>query len=278
MVDRLEGKICAVTGATGALGKALSVELAKRGAQVVMISRDGARLRAAADEVRTASGSSTVEVRTCDLSSLASVRECAEEMHSLHHKLHVLVNNAAIYSKERRVSADGFEMMFATNQLGPFLLTNLLLPSLKAAAPSRVITVSAPSSTELDFADLQGEREFKSLHAFGASKSANLLFANALARRLSGTQVTSNAVHPGLMKSELMHDMPFLKGLLNLFSKKPSVAAGRIGELAASAAFATTSGTFIKGTSPGKAPAYSLQTETQEKLWTVCADLVGHSA
>ena len=275
----LKGKVCAVTGATGGLGKALSLEFARRGARVVMICRDHDKGSTAAAEVRSQTGNNAVELRLCDLSSLESVRTCAEEFHSLHSTLDVLAHTAAVYTKDRRVSPDGFELMFATNHLGPFLLTNLLMSSLKAAASARVITVSAPSSTELNFDDLQGVREFGSYHAFGASKSANLLFAFAAARRLAGTHVTSNAVHPGLMKTNLMHDAPaVLRVILNLVSRPPRIAAVRVGELAASPNFEGVTGTFFKGTKAAAAPAYSQHSETQERLWKVSAELAGFAA
>src|SRR2546426_764686 len=218
---QLEGKVCVVTGGTGAIGKALSAELARRSGLVVMVSRDGMRGSEARDEVAESTRNASVEQLVCDLSSLQSVRGAGEELRERHPKIHVLVHTAATYSKRQNLTLDGLEMMFATNHLGPFLLTNLLLPPLKAAAPSRVIIVSAPSSTELDFDDLQGTKGFNALHAFGSSQSANLLFTFALARRLEGSGVTANAVHPGLTKSQLMQELPApLRMLLHLISRK----------------------------------------------------------
>src|SRR5207245_5823867 len=151
----LVGRVCMVTGATGALGKATASEFARRGATVVAVSRDEGRGRALLASVRQASGAGSVELLVADLSDLRSVRTLAKSFGASHDRLGILVNNAAVFKRRRIETADGFELMFATNFLGPFLLTNLLAPALRAGAPSRVITVSAPTTTELDFADLQ---------------------------------------------------------------------------------------------------------------------------
>src|SRR5437879_4053216 len=124
-----------------------------------------------------------------------------------HDRLDVLVNAAAVFTRKRVETADGFEIMFVTNFLGPFLLTNLLVPVLRAGAPSRVITISAPTTTELDFADLQGNTRWRPLHAFGASKMADLLFTYALARRPERTGVQATVIHPGVFKPDLMGDL-----------------------------------------------------------------------
>lgn len=271
---RLDGKVCVVTGANRGLGKATSTELANLGATVVMVSRDAAKGAAALDEVRRQSGNEKIELMLADLSSMASVRSLALSIDRQHPTVNVLVNNAAIYTKERQVTDDGLEKMFATNHLAPFLLTNMLLPNLERGAPARVITISAPSSSVFNFDDLQGEKEFKSFHAFGASTAGKLLFTWALTRRIDKTKVTANAVHPGLMKSELMKEAPaILRGLVGLFSKKPEVAARKIAALASSPELAGVTGTFFKGTTAAKAPAPSQDQEAQEKLWKASAVL-----
>src|SRR2546422_10496654 len=150
----LIGRVCVVTGATGALGKATANALAQRGARVVLVSRDEARGHAVVVSVRQASGAGSVEVLQGDLSDLRSVRNLAKSFGEGHDRLDVLVNAAAVFTRKRIETADGFELMFVTNFLGPFLLTNLLVPALRAGAPSRAITTSAPTTTQLDLADL----------------------------------------------------------------------------------------------------------------------------
>src|SRR5438093_657309 len=154
----LIGRVCMVTGATGALGKATANAFAQRGARVVLVSRDEARAHAIVTSVRQSSGAGSVEALQADLSALRSVRNLAKSFGETRDRLDVLVNAAAVFTRKRIETGDGFELMFVTNFLGPFLLTNLLVPALRAGAPSRVITISAPTTTELDFADLRIER------------------------------------------------------------------------------------------------------------------------
>ncbi|HTP11643.1 MAG TPA: SDR family NAD(P)-dependent oxidoreductase, partial [Anaerolineae bacterium] len=172
----MNGKICIVTGANGAIGQAMTTELARLGATVVMACRNRERGETARAAVMAATGSAAVELLLVDLSVQASVRRAVAEFLARHNRLDVLINNAAIVTQKRHVTADGLEMMFATNHLGPFLMTNLLLDCLKASAPAQVLTVSAPSTVALNFDDLQSAQHFNALRAFGATKMCNLLF------------------------------------------------------------------------------------------------------
>jgi NAD(P)-dependent dehydrogenase (short-subunit alcohol dehydrogenase family) len=206
----VEAKVCIVTGATSGLGLATATALARRGQNVVMLCRDRSRGEAARARVTSLSGGQSVQLAYADLSSQASTREFAAEFERTHGGLDVLINNAAVFTRTRTVTPDGLETMFATNHLGPFQLTNLLVGLLKSGAPSRVINVTAPSTSKLDLDDLQCEREFRALTAFRRSKMCNLLFTYELARRLQGTGVTVNAFHPGLVRSKLMSEAPAL--------------------------------------------------------------------
>lgn len=166
--------------------------------------------------------------------------------------------------------------MFATNHLGPFLLTNLLLGALKAAAPSRIITVSAPATTTLDFDDLQGTRKFRALHAFGATKMANLLFSFELARRLEGSGVTANVLHPGIVKSGLMRDAPaFARFIARVAGKSPEAPGRAMAYLASAPELAATSGQFFRLTTPIRPPSEALDAATQRRLWGVSERLTG---
>src|SRR5437588_3616421 len=202
----MRGKVCVVTGSSSGLGKATALRLAELGATVILGCRDKERGEATLAEIRAASGNETVELMLIDLSVQQSVRTMVEEFKQRHDRLDVLINNAGVFKNVRTVTVDGLETMFATNHLGPFLLSNLLLDRLKTSAPSRILTITAPSTSMLDFDDLQGEKKFQAFEAFGASKACNLLFTYELARRLEGTGVTVNAIHPGLVRSSIMRE------------------------------------------------------------------------
>jgi retinol dehydrogenase 14 len=221
----MTNKVFVVTGATSGIGKALAVELAKTGETVVMVARDPERGSAAHREVGLASQSTSLDLQLCDLSILSSVRNLAEILKSRYETIDVLINNASVYKRKRVVTVDGFEEMFAANHLGPFLLTNLLLEPLQEAVQAngsaRVLNITAPSTVPLNFDDLQAERNFNSLNAFGATKMANLLFTLELAQRLENTGITVNAIHPGLARSGLMKEGFFL---MRLFTRLASSA------------------------------------------------------
>jgi NAD(P)-dependent dehydrogenase (short-subunit alcohol dehydrogenase family) len=272
----MQGKVCLVTGANGSVGKATVAGLVRQGATVILACRDQARGEAALAEVKSAANKAQAELLLVDLASQASVRTFAEEFTKRYERLDVLVHNAAIYKQERTLSADGLEMMFATNHLAPFLLTHLLLERLKASAPARVLTVTAPSTTRLNFDDLQGEQRFSALTAFGASKMCNLLFSYELARQLAGSGVTANAVHPGLVKSGLMREAAApIRWLTSLISAPPEKAAASLVDLASSPAVEGTTGAFFTGKKTIKSNAYSHDESVQRQLWDVSLQLSG---
>jgi NAD(P)-dependent dehydrogenase (short-subunit alcohol dehydrogenase family) len=205
----MRGRVCLVTGANRGLGKATALGLARQGATVVMLGRDADRVALASDDVRRESGNPDVSYLVVDLASLASVRAAADELARRFSAIHVLVNNAGVNLARRAVTADGFEMTLAVNHLGPFLLTNLLLPLLSAGAPSRVVNVTSwfERFGRIDFDDLHAERKrYGALAAYYQSKLANALFTYELAERLAGTGVTVNCVDPGLVATDLLRD------------------------------------------------------------------------
>jgi NAD(P)-dependent dehydrogenase (short-subunit alcohol dehydrogenase family) len=263
-------KVCLVTGATAGLGKAIALGLAKRGATVVIVGRDQAKTEAVVAEIKLLSKNDHVDCIIADLSSQADIRELAEKFKRKYETLHVLINNAAVYKRTRTLSRDGLESMFATNHLGYFLLTNLLLDVLKKSAPASIFNVTAPAFTRLNFDDLQGEQKFNGLEAFGATKTSNLLFTFALARRLQGSSVTVNAYHPGIVRTSLLKEAPFpvslLTGLINLFATTPERAAEGLVELAMQNANGL-SGELLHGTKPIKANSYTHDEQVQDRLW-----------
>lgn len=207
----MDSRTCLVTGATSGIGKEIAAGLAGRGATVVFVGRDGAKCEAVLCEIMQRHPRSNVSYIVSDLSSQQSVRGLAAEFLDRHLSLHVLVNNAGIFSAQRATTVDGIEQTFAVNHLAPFLLTHLLLSRLKASAPARIITTSsiAHRGARIDFDDPQFERRpYGGVAAYGQSKLANILFTRELARRLAGRGVTANCFHPGGVRTNLMEGNP----------------------------------------------------------------------
>lgn len=199
----MHGKTILITGATDGIGKETARALAKQGATVVIVGRSREKGERVLAELKQTTGNANIELLLADLSSMNEVRALAEAFKAKHNRLDVLVNNAgAIYDK-REVTVDGYERTFATNHLAYFLLTNLLLDLLKKSAPARIVNVAseAHKSGKLDFDDLQSEKNFSTFTVYGTSKLANVLFTYELARRLAGTGVTANCLHPGVIAS-----------------------------------------------------------------------------
>ena len=268
----MNNKIFVITGATSGIGKALALDVAKAGATTVVVARDAERGQAVLKEIKSLAQNSNVDLQLCDLSILSSVRNLAEILKSKYEKISVLINNAGVYKRKRVVTVDGFEEMFAANHLGPFLLTNLLLESLQAAVQAegsaRVLIITAPSTTQLNFDDLQGERNFNSLNAFGATKMANLLFTMALARRLENTGITVNAIHPGLVRSNLLKESsPLLRLFTWLISSSPQKVTESILQVATAPEFEKTTGKFFQRGKEVQVPAYAYDQDAQERLW-----------
>jgi len=201
----MQGKTCLVTGATSGIGLVTARELARRGAAVIIAGRSQGSAQRAADQIRAETGSKQVDYVWADLSSHAEIREMAGEVQRLYSRLDVLVNNAGAYFLRRQESVDGYEMTFSTNHLSYFLLTDLLLDLIKASAPARIINVSSNShyNNPLDFDDLQNKVRYRGMQPYGRSKFANVLFTYELARRLQGSGVTVNALHPGFVRTNM---------------------------------------------------------------------------
>ncbi len=207
--NSMQGRVCLVTGANRGLGKETALGLALQGASVVLLGRDASRLARACEDIKGASRNHDVSYVVVDLGSLASVRRAAAEIAHRFRIIHVLVNNAGVTLKRRVISPDGYEMTLAVNHLGPFLLTNLLLPLLRAGAPSRIVNVTSwfERFGRIDFHDLHAERKrYSGLSAYYQSKLGNVLFTYELADRLRGTGVTVNCVDPGLSATDLLRD------------------------------------------------------------------------
>src|SRR6266480_4881819 len=195
----MQGKVCVVTGANSGIGKATAMGLAQMGATVVMICRDPAKGEEAQHEIKEKSGNDAIDLMLADLTSQASIRQLAENIQQRYQQLHVLINNAGGVNLTRRGTSDGFEATFAVNYLAPCPLTNLLLDKLKASSPARIVNVSSEShqSGYITMDDLEFEKGYRLMRAYGQSKLALVLFTYELARRLQGAGVTANCLHPG---------------------------------------------------------------------------------
>lgn len=270
-------KTVVITGTTGAIGNATAIELARNNCRVIMLGRNEARLAATKTTIEELTGNRNIEICLADMSEPESVQNAAAEIKGRVTSLNALINVAAVFKKQRHENSCGNEYMFATNHLGPFILTNALLDLLKAGKPARIVTVSAPSTTRIRFDDIDGKQKFSAgfLGAFGASKMMNIMFTYALARRLENTGVTTSVFHPGLVRSELMNEMPaLLRALIKGFSGKPGRAAGMLCSLATGDKYQSMNGTFIRY--DGKeiqSSAYSHDITLQEKLWELSEKL-----
>lgn len=272
----MDGKVCLVTGALGALGTPICEGLAREGATVVMHVRDEARGKAAADALKTKTGNQNIEYVVADFNSLASVRAMAEEVTKKHPKLALLVDNAALFSASRKTTADGNEAMFGVNHLAPFLLTNLLLDALKAGAPSRIVVMTMDNTGPLKLDDPNSEKSFDKIKSLFHAKACQGAMVRELAKKLEGTGVTVNAVNPDVTKTTLIREAPFwLRAIFALTGQSPEVGARGPLMVATSPDFEKVSGRFYTKTKEKPFPPAVMDDAANAKLWTDSARLVG---
>ena len=272
-----------VTGANAGIGKITAQELARMGAHVVMVARSRERGEAALAEIKSATGSSQIDLLLADLSSQESIRQLATDFQARYDKLHVLVNNAGAVFLKRQESADGLEMTFALNHLGYFLLTNLLLDMIKASAPARIVNVSsmAHQQGQIDFADLQNQKSYQGFQVYSQSKLANLLFTYELARRLEGSGVTVNALHPGFVASNFAKNNGFIARLAMNLAKLLRIAqttdkgAETSIYLASSPEAALVSGKYFDEKKAIRSSHASYNEADARQLWQVSEQLTG---
>lgn len=276
----MQGKICLITGGTNGIGKSTAQALAGMGATVVVTGRNAAKIAGVVDEIRAGSGNQNVDSLLADLSSQQEVRRLAREFKQKYGRLHVLVNNAGAAFMQRQLSVDGIEMTFALNHLAYFLLTHLLLDTLKASAPARIINVSsgAHTSGKIEFDNLQGERSY-GFGAYPNVKLATILYTGELARRLGGTGVTVNALHPGLTATGFGKNngkvMAALVGIFApLFMRSPAKGAGTSIYLASSRDVEGVTGKYFYDSQITRAAAQATDHAVARKLWDVSAEMV----
>ncbi len=278
----MKGKICLVTGSSSGIGKATALGLAKMDATVVMVCRNKKKAEEVCSEIKEKSRSDSVDFLLADLSSQSSIRELVKSYLSEYEMLDVLINNAGVYFTKRHVTVDGIETTFAVNYLAPFLLTNLLLNTLKSSAPARIINVAGAYHAKgtINFDDLQGEKKYSGSKANNQSKLALVLFTYELARRLKGTGVTVNCLHPGAVATSLIEkdrDYPssskFIYKLFKLFLKSPEKGAETTLYLASSLDVKEVTGKYFVNRRITQSSKESYNTSIAKRLWDVSMEL-----
>ncbi len=275
----LSGRTCVVTGATSGIGRAASVTLARLGATVVLVGRDPGRGAAALAEVAAVAASEPA-LELADLSVLDQVRDLASRLLALP-AIDVLVNNAGLVGGARQVTADGFEHTMAVNHLAPFALTNLLLPKLTAGGQARVVTVSSAAhrGARLSLDDLNLEHGYSAMRAYANSKLANILFTRELARRLSGSTVTANCLHPGTVRTRFgQSGSSWMRAGLRLggpLMRSPESGASTVIYLASAPAVGGRSGGYYVSGKLREPSRAARDDQAARRLWEISARLTG---
>lgn len=272
-------KVCLVTGATAGIGFETARALAGSGFRVIGVGRNEERCANARDRIREESGNAEVDYLRADLSSLEEIRGLADAVKARCEVIHVLVNNAGAFFRERRESADGIEMTFALNHLGYFLLTDLLLDRLKRGAPSRIVNVASDAHRRapFDFGDPQGKRRYNGWTAYCRSKLANVFFTYELAERLEGTGVAVNALHPGVVATRFFEsgNFPFLvRFVVNLLCIGPKRGARTAIHLASSPEVEGITGKYFKKCRAVKSSKPSYDRGAAARLWEISEALI----
>ncbi len=278
----MAGKTVMITGATGGIGLASATALARAGASLVLIGRSAARGREAQEKIHRATGNDQIDFLCADFSSLAEVRRVADAFVSGNRPLHVLLNNAGVMNTQRKLSRDGFEEMFAVNYLAHYLLTRMLLPCLERSAPARIVHVASNAHAfckGINFDDLSHQERFSAFTVYGHSKLANMLFSNELARRLHGSGVSSNALHPGAVATGIGTNNGIagrvLPWLLKPFFRSPEKGGATAVYLASSAQVEGVSGKYFYNSAPLEPKPWALDAVAAGRLWALSERLTG---
>jgi NAD(P)-dependent dehydrogenase (short-subunit alcohol dehydrogenase family) len=280
MSTPINGKTILITGATNGIGLVAAREVAGLGAKTVIVSRSAERCAQVTEQIKRETGNAQVEYIAADLSTRSGVQHTAHEFKKRHTHLHVLLNNAGALFLSRQLSGDGIEMTFALNHLSYFLLTILLLDTLKASGPARIVNVSSDSHTrgKINFDDLQMEKGYTGLGAYSQSKLANVLFTYELARKLEGTRVTANALHPGLVNTGFAKNngplVKFAMGLLRPIQRDPKEGAQTSLYLACSPEVEGVTGKYFEDSKAAPSSPASYNRAVAERLWQVSLEMI----
>jgi NAD(P)-dependent dehydrogenase (short-subunit alcohol dehydrogenase family) len=270
-----------VTGASSGIGRVAATHLASRGAHLVLVCRNRDKGEAVRAEMSAQTGNDRIDLMLADLSSQEQIRAFAAEFLARDLPLHLLLNNAGIMNLSRALTPDGLEETFAVNHLAYFLLTQLLLDRIVASAPARIVNVAsdAHQNATLDFDDLNAEKSYRAMARYGSSKLANILFTRELARRLDGTGVTANCLHPGFVATGIATNNGLLgrvvMQLARLVARTPEKGAETSVYLCTSDNVAGVSGRYFVDCAPVE-PAAAAQSDTDAaRLWQVSEELTG---
>jgi NAD(P)-dependent dehydrogenase (short-subunit alcohol dehydrogenase family) len=278
----MKEKVCLVTGASSGIGEATAMGLGALGASVVAVMHTKSpRTDSVVEKIlaKSKEGGWSVSVMYADLSSQSSIRELAREVDERHDRLDVLINNAGVNRSKRNMTVDGLEWTFAVNVLAPFLLTNLLLEKLKANAPSRIVNVSSTAAigSKIDFDNLQGEKKYSMFGAYEQSKLALNMVTIEFARRLQGTRVTANFLHPGVVRTNIARDLNpaarIIAGLFGLFFASPEKGAKTSIYVASAPELEGASGKYFSNRKEVAVTGESLNEEAARRLWQICEQL-----
>lgn len=277
-----KNKTIVITGATSGIGRATALGLAKLDSRLILVGRDPGRAEETIAEIRKATGRKDVEVVLGDFARQAELRRVADELIARTEAIHVLVNNAGVTMMTRTTTPDGLETTFAVNHLGYFLLTGLLLPRLRAAAPgARIVNVASDAHRwgALDLDDLQNEREYKAMKVYGQSKTANILFTRELARRLEGSGVSANALHPGAIATRLGRGsgrwFDLLQSAISVFMKTPEQGAATSIHLASAPELEGVNGRYFADKKEKQPRPHASDPALAQKLWAISETLTG---
>jgi len=277
----MQGKVCVITGATSGLGLEAAERLAKLGARLVLVGRDRARGDAAVRRLQQAVPGVAVRIHYADLSLMSEMKRVATEIRDAEPRIDVLINNAGAMFASRHVTEEGLELTFALNHMAYFIVTNILLDRLRAAAPSRIVCTAsiAHRGQDLDFADLQSSRNYGAMKVYGRTKLANILFTRELARRLTGTGVTANCLHPGFVATRFGSGNGLLTRIgvriAMLGAIRVEKGAETIVYLASSPEVANASGGYYQKSQLTQPSAQARSAESALRLWTDNARISG---
>lgn len=276
----MQGKTVVVTGATSGIGEVAALTLAKQGARIVAVGRDKARGEATLTKVKSVAPGPNHAIHYADLSRIADMKRLAQEIAAAEPKIDVLINNAGAAFTSRQVTGDGLEMTFAVNHMAYFVVTNLLLDRLKQTQGARVVLTASDAhrSGKLDFSDLQSEKRYSTFAAYGTSKLCNILFTRELARRLQGTGVTANCLHPGFVNTRIGENnrgIAWIARIVKLFALSPEEGAKTIIYLASSSEVAGKSGGYYDKSRLATPNADAQNDADARRLWEASARLSG---